>query len=177
MRKGADDGSLSRPSHPSGHRASYSDGFSLGRFFMKAPAGLSREARADWRRGLAALRAPSPSDRHALERYVRAVDLARSAWAEISDDELLVPGSKGQQVAHPMIAVALAAERDAARFGQDLGLERAAPVRRPGRPFGALSAPDRKAAGEPPRLRLAGTVQPEPERITRVPSTNRGGST
>lgn len=77
---------------------------------------------------------------------MRAVSLAREAWAVIGTEGLSDAGSSGQPVAHHLLAIALRAEVEAARFGQTLGLEPQAPTRNAGgRPVGAVSAADRAA--------------------------------
>jgi phage terminase small subunit len=87
----------------------------------------------------------------AVIRYARAAAIAQRAWAEVPADTLLTTGSTGQLVAHPAIAIAQAADREAAKYAKELGIE-GSTKRGPGRPVGAVSAPDRAAA--PPKLRM-----------------------
>ena len=87
----------------------------------------------------------------AADRYSRAVDLEqaiRSEWKSVGSP-LLAEGSMGQLVEHPLVKMLKEAERDSARFLELVG------KRRPGRPVGATSAPDRPVSAEPPKLRLA----------------------
>ena len=93
----------------------------------------------------------TPDVERAIARYAKAVDLAQRAWSEVPKDTLLTTGSTGQLVAHPAIAVAQAADREAAKYAKELGIEGHS-KRGPGRPVGAVSAPDRAAA--PPKLRM-----------------------
>ena len=93
----------------------------------------------------------TPDIERAVIRYARAAALAERAWSEVPKDSLMTTGSTGQLVAHPAIAVAQAADREAAKYAKDLGIEGHS-KRGPGRPVGAVSAPDRTAA--PPKLRM-----------------------
>lgn len=121
------------------------------------PDGFSPAELATWRAAVAALEGRagfSESWAPAVERYVRAVELARHAWRKVPKARKTTRGSMGQQVAHPMIAVAQKADAEAMRFGQALGLEPLPAARPVGRPRGAVSAPDRAAAasGEPAKV-------------------------
>lgn len=93
----------------------------------------------------------TPDIERAVIRYARASALAARAWSEVPADTLLTTGSTGQLVAHPSIAIAQVADREAAKYAKELGLE-GATKRGPGRPVGAVSAPDRAAA--PPKLKV-----------------------
>jgi phage terminase small subunit len=93
----------------------------------------------------------TPDIERAVIRYARAAALAERAWSEVPKDSLMTSGSTGQLVAHPAIAVAQAADREAAKYAKELGIE-GSTKRGPGRPVGAVSAPDRAAA--PPKLRM-----------------------
>lgn len=93
----------------------------------------------------------TPDIERAVIRYARAAALAERAWAEVPKDTLMTTGSTGQLVAHPAIAVAQNADREAAKYAKELGIE-GATKRGPGRPVGAVSAPDRAAA--PPKLKV-----------------------
>ena len=94
-----------------------------------------------------------PTDRVAVERWARAVVLAESAWGKVPE-HLTDVGSTGQLVVHPLVKLALDAERAACAFEAHLGID---PQRRfkkpPGRPAGAASAPDRVAKQSPARLK------------------------
>lgn len=93
-----------------------------------------------------------PTDRVAVERWARAVALAEKSWSMVPE-HLTDAGSTGQLVVHPLVKLALDAEKAACSFETHLGLD---PQRRykrpPGRPSGAVSAPDR-AAASPTRLK------------------------
>jgi len=96
--------------------------------------------RAAWRRTITALQDRGqlqPSDVPAIERYVRAIALARRCWDELGDD-VTATGSMGQTVAHPLLDSALKAEKAAEAFAKSLGLEPAAALGRNqgGRPKG-----------------------------------------
>ena len=94
----------------------------------------------------------APRFRAAIERYVNAVevaDQARREW-ERGGRELWTKGSQGQLVEHPLIRTMDRLDRAAAAFGAALGLDPASEKRlgrvgQPGRPVGAVSAPDRVA--------------------------------
>ena len=93
----------------------------------------------------------TPDTERAIARYAKAVELAERAWSEVPNDTLLTTGSTGQLVAHPAIAIAQAADREAAKYAKELGIE--GHIKRgPGRPVGAVSAPDRASA--PPKLKV-----------------------
>jgi phage terminase small subunit len=89
----------------------------------------------------------------AVERYARAVALARKAWTKVPD-HLTAVGSTGQIVAHPLIATALNAEKAAADFGEHLGLSLPKEARKPGRPKSADRTADVRPG--PTKLRVAG---------------------
>jgi phage terminase small subunit len=93
----------------------------------------------------------TPDTERAIARYAKAVELAERAWSEVPADTLLTTGSTGQLVAHPAIAIAQAADREAAKYAKELGIE-GHTKRGPGRPVGAVSAPDRASA--PPKLKV-----------------------
>lgn len=124
---------------------------------MEAPEGFSPAELRLWGESVAVLEGRagfSESWAPAIERYVRSVELARTAWRKVPRTQKTTRGSMGQQVAHPMIAVAQKADAEAMRFGQALGLEPLPAARPVGRPRGAVSAPDRAAAasGEPAKI-------------------------
>jgi hypothetical protein len=99
--------------------------------------------------------------RTALLSYTYAVDLetrARLEWEHAKRPLVQVHGTAG---VHPLMKVMLETSRSAASRAAELGLtpasaRRVYPQRRPGRPMGAVSAPDRKG-GAPPVLTLAST--------------------
>jgi P27 family predicted phage terminase small subunit len=125
---------------------------------MKPPEDFTPEARTLWRATLAALRKAERDPRElrvTLERYIRVMDVARRARAQVEAEGLTVPGANGAQVAHPLLRIALAAERDALKLGQALGIEPQPAARNAGgRPRGSASAPDRAAKAAPPKLRM-----------------------
>jgi len=100
---------------------------------------------------------PDPDDfAAAVLRFARAVDMAdkvRAEWKSYGEP-MLFTHTNGALVAHPLVKMLQAAEADAAKAGRALKLEPDAIKRAgPGRPPGASSAPDRKAA--PPMIQLA----------------------
>lgn len=129
---------------------------------MDPPADLTPEAREVWAVTVADLRDRGvlrEAHRPAIEPYVRAVELARQAWAKAPKRRLTTRGDRGQMVRHPAIVLALQAEDAAFKFGQALQLDPASLRKRNpgGRPQGAESAPDRR--DERPGLRV---VDPSP---------------
>ena len=132
---------------------------------MDAPPDLTPEALEDWTVAVEDLLARGilrEAHRPALERYIRAVDLARQAWAAIPK-RLVIRGSgtSKHRVAHPAAMLALRAEDAALRYGQALQLDPASSRKRNpgGRPQGAQSAPDRRD-DERPGLRAVGPWRP-----------------
>jgi len=117
---------------------------------------------------------PLPSSasrfRTALLSYTYAVDLearARAEWERADRPFVQVHGAAG---VHPLVKIMLETSRSTAFHGAQLGMDPASakrinPHRRPGRPVGANSSPDRRALpgvlmrdgsyAEPTRLRLA----------------------
>ena len=98
--------------------------------------------------------------RAAVRRYVLAVDAAEYARAEwiAAQRPMRDIFANGMGGVHPLFKAMESAEAQAARFGAELGLSPASAKRisgsaKPGRPVGAVSAPDRKAAA--PALKLA----------------------
>lgn len=77
----------------------------------------------------------------AVERYVRLLELADTAWRRLPK-KLLAEGSMGQASAHPMVAVVLKAEAEAARYGLALGVEPEKAKKPVGRPKGSASLQD-----------------------------------
>lgn len=115
------------------------------------PSSTFRQAADDARAALEHRGEITGDMERAITRYAKAVELAERAWSEVPADTLLTTGSTGQLVAHPSIAIAQAADREAAKFAKELGIEGTS-KKGPGRPVGAVSAPDRAAA--PPKLRM-----------------------
>ena len=97
----------------------------------------------------------------AVRRYVLQVDVAE--YARLEWERLKRPMrdtfANGTSGVHPLLKAYEQAEAQSARFAAELGLtpasaKRINPLRRPGRPAGAVSAPDRVGL-PPPLLRLA----------------------
>ena len=92
----------------------------------------------------------APRFRTALLSYTYAVDLesrARAEWEREKRPLIQVHGAAG---VHPLVKIMLETSRSAAYHGAQLGMapasaQRIYPQRRPGRPIGAVSAPDRVA--------------------------------
>jgi len=125
------------------------------------PRELDATARAAWRRAakvLDELGEPTALSLEPLAAYARAMgDVARlrRRWIAEGSPEL-DEGSRGQQVAHPLLGAIRDAERWAHELGGTLGLDPMARRRLSrragaGRPAGAASAADRAA---PTRRRL-----------------------
>ncbi|MGE4424985.1 MAG: phage terminase small subunit P27 family [Solirubrobacteraceae bacterium] len=105
------------------------------------PKGLSPYARSVWRRTINELKDRGelrPSDASAIERYVRAVEIARACWDDIDPARLRAKGSMGQPVTDPLVDSALKAEKHAADFAKALGIEPGARLEKSkgGRPRG-----------------------------------------
>lgn len=99
------------------------------------PDELEREAHAD-----------------AVDRYANAVALVarlREEWERLGAP-LLGEGSMRQPVKHQVLKMIEEAERDAARYGEAVGIAAPKVARKQGRPTGQVSAPDRAA---PQRIR------------------------
>lgn len=100
------------------------------------PADLDRQSKAVWKKTRAILRKDSrwrPEYSLLLERYVRAIEVARLARTRIAERAVTDPttayttrGSQGQLVAHPDLKVAKEAERDANEYARELVLTPAA---------------------------------------------------
>ena len=122
---------------------------------------LTPAAEAADREAMAELGADYARFSSAVRRYVLAVDVAeyaRITW-EGEGRPMRDTFANGMAGVHPLLKAFEQAAAQAARFGAELGLspasaKRVNPTRRPGRPVGATSAPDRRP-GEPPVLRLA----------------------
>jgi len=138
---------------------------------VKPPSGLTAAARAAYSRAERELGEDAARFRTALLSYVYAVDLesrARAEWEREGRPLLQVHGAAG---VHPLMKLMMETARSAAFHGAQLGLDPASakrinPQRRPGRPMGAVSAPDRVGLpnvqwrdGIPPKLTLADTAR------------------
>jgi hypothetical protein len=116
---------------------------------VKPPQGLTPAARAAYSRAERELAEDAVRYRTALLSYTYAVDLesrARAEWVRESRPLVQVHGAAG---VHPLVKVMLETSRSAAYHGAQLGMDPASakrinPHRRPGRPVGANSAPDRR---------------------------------
>lgn len=94
------------------------------------PADLERDSKALWKVTIAALEKQGTwtlSDLPLLERYIRAVQLERTARGDMDnarDDHLarrrLAHGSTGQLVAHPLEAIRQKADADAHKYADAL---------------------------------------------------------
>jgi hypothetical protein len=135
---------------------------------VKPPAGLTPAARAAYRLAERELGEDAARFRTALLSYVYAVDLESRARAEWQRDQRPLIQVHGAAGVHPLAKLVMETARAASWHGAQLGLDPASakriyPHRRPGRPVGAVSAPDRVALpgpqwrdGVPRELRLAG---------------------
>lgn len=86
------------------------------------PDDLDNEARALWRKTRKQLQAQGTwqdQDKTTLERYIRAEARARLAREE-RGERMTTLGSKGQEVAHPLLRVEREAEQDAQRYAEAL---------------------------------------------------------
>lgn len=128
---------------------------------MPAADPVKRARGAALRRARASLEKLVPDDAErelfteAVDRYVCAVELGaklRQEWQRVGEP-LLAEGSMRQDIPHPLVKMIADADREAARYSSAIGLDPAVkvPGRKPGRPAGSSSAPDRAAA--PPKLR------------------------
>jgi hypothetical protein len=150
---------------------------------VKPPTGLTAAARAAYSRAERELGEDATRFRTALLSYTYAVDLesrARAEWERENRPLIQVHGAAG---VHPLMKLMLETGRSASWHGAQLGLDPASakrinPHRRPGRPLGANSAPDRVALpppmwrdGEPGVLTLA---RPGPVMARRAAATGEG---
>lgn len=127
-----------------------------------APKGLSPAGRRLWRR-LAKAPWITAADRGALERLVLIYEeLARYA-ATIASEGAQVAGSKGQTVAHPLLAVIDRSRASADKLEIELGLT---PLARQRMHLKLERAPARVAPadGQDARLRLVGSARDRFER-------------
>jgi hypothetical protein len=152
---------------------------------VKPPRGLTPAARSAYSLAMRELGEDAARFRTALLSYVYAVDLetrARLVWVRENRPLLQVHGAAGM---HPLVKIMLETSRSAAYHGAQLGLDPASakrinPHRRPGRPVGANSAPDRRALPGPlyavrradgvPGVEMA----EEPPRVARAVNRARG---
>jgi P27 family predicted phage terminase small subunit len=94
----------------------------------KLPDTLSKAAQAKWTRLLAEFREthdveePALSDRLLLEELVHARERLREVRNQIQNDGLVVPGSKGQQRPHPLLATERGLQRQVEEAVERLGL-------------------------------------------------------
>jgi hypothetical protein len=88
----------------------------------------------------------------AVRRYAHAVDVADRARVQWRKDgsPLLITHPNGITSAHPLIAVIRYAEKDAARYGEALGLKPGRVVRRGPDPVATITAD----IGESPAVKL-----------------------
>ena len=147
---------------------------------MKPPQGLTPAARAAYRRAESELGEDAARFRTALLSYTYAVDLevrARVEWEREKRPLVQVHGAAG---VHPLVKIMLETTRSAAYHGARLGLDPASakriyPHRRPGRPVGAASAPDRVALPPIQMVERPGVrTLPEPLRVARAANRARG---
>jgi P27 family predicted phage terminase small subunit len=99
---------------------------------MNPPSGLDATARALWRRVIADLQQREQLrdvDASAVERYVRAEQVARLAWARVAKREKTEGasawrsrGSHGGMVIDIDVQIAQKATREAASYAADLGI-------------------------------------------------------
>src|SRR4051794_37491744 len=121
---------------------------------MRAPDGLGAVAQAAHRRAARALADQPDADRllDAVRRYADAVDVgdrARREWRQ-AGSPLLITHPNGITSAHPLVAVMRDAEKDAARYGEALGLKPGRVARRGPDPVATISAD----IGESPAAKL-----------------------
>jgi phage terminase small subunit len=121
---------------------------------MRAPSGLGTAAKSAHKRAVRAIESLEDADRltDAVDRYAHAVDVAdraRREWAK-AHRPLTITHPNGITSAHPLLAVMRDAEKDAARYGEALGLKPGRVQRRGPDPVAAISAD----IGESPAARL-----------------------
>jgi len=90
---------------------------------VRPPPGMSAGERRLFlsiRRELHAQGTWQDSDAGALERYVRALERARTALEIVEREGMTAEGASGQPVTHPALRIAREAERDAADYARDL---------------------------------------------------------
>lgn len=121
---------------------------------MRAPAGLGAAARAAFRRASLAVGDEEDPERlvDAVRRYAHAVDIADRARCEwrTEGSPPLITYPNGITAVHPLVAVMQSAEKDAARFGETLGLRPGRMARRGPDPVATIAAD----IGESPAAKL-----------------------
>lgn len=147
---------------------------------MKPPRGITAAARVAYSRAERELGDDAARFRSALLSYAHAVDLESRARAEWERDNRPLIQVHGAARVHPLMKLMLDTSRAAAWHGAQLGMDPASakriyPHRRPGRPVGAASAPDRVALPpiqlvERPCVRTLS----EPLRVARAVNRARG---
>jgi hypothetical protein len=142
---------------------------------MKPPKGLGADGRRAWREACAALEAAGLDPALTigeLERYSRAADrlaVVEAAWVELGRP-VMAEGSKGQLIAHPLVAALRAETAAVHELAKALLPASAAGWRR-----GSARAPDRAARG--PARRAGGNVFPlSPEVDALLEQAGRGSS-
>ncbi len=136
---------------------------------LDPPASLDDSSRALWKRTIEQATEQGTwamVDLPLLERYVRAVEVARHARARITARAKVDPdrgyftlGSQGQLVAHPDVKMAREAERDASDYADDLLLTSKARRRHNIKPHAGQPGKLEAILGglsEPPGARAAG---------------------
>lgn len=125
---------------------------------MRAPSGLGAAGKNAWeqaRESIDEQAAPPQRFTEAAARFARAVDLSdriRREWIRRKRPLLSEGGATGRVlIAHPLIEMLTHAERNAARFGRELGLD---PQSR--KTLGAIKGRPQERVpprvGEPPKL-------------------------
>lgn len=88
------------------------------------PRGLSRPARATWRRLMAAYEGWSTHEALLLELALRARDRAEECRQQIAEEGIVLAGKRGATRAHPLVKVQRAEERFVADVFRQLRLGR-----------------------------------------------------
>jgi P27 family predicted phage terminase small subunit len=132
---------------------------------FKRPPRLGAHGNKAWNAAYAQLQQEGPlklADEFALERYARAVSVARKCWSQLGT-QLTKKGSMGQPVTDPLVDSALKAEKHAADFAKALGIEpQARVVKNTGGRPSMKDAPMPGAAA-------TGTAEAEPPVFTVLP--------
>jgi phage terminase small subunit len=121
---------------------------------VRRPDGLGAAARAAWARAERAVGDQEDADllAEAVGRYAQAVDVAdraRREWRKAGSPSLIVHPN-GITSAHPLVGVMRDAEKDAARYGETLGLKPGRVAHRGPDPVATITA----GIGESPAARL-----------------------
>lgn len=121
---------------------------------MRAPRGLGTAARAAYGRAVRAIEDREDAVRlvDAVRRYAHAVDVADRARREwrAAGSPSLITHPNGITCAHPLIGVMRDAEKDAARYGEALGLKPGRVAHRGPDPVATITAD----IGESPAAKL-----------------------